>query len=100
MGGFKRVISSLFDPHGRGSKGMMIADVMGKGEVLFAEYVTVPYTLAAVSADKHVTEISTENVSIESRVSKGKIIKEAGELRAVVALKYKSDFDGNMQIKF
>ena len=40
-GAAKRVIASLFQPMGRGRKGMMIVD--GKSKVLFADYVTVPY---------------------------------------------------------
>ena len=101
-GGFKRVISSLIDPHGRGSKGVMIADVKGKGEILFAEYVTVPYTLAVICTDKSVTEIDTEKILIENRVTKGKPIKEiSGEVCKVVALKHKSDYsDGGQQLRF
>ena len=101
LGGFKRVISSLFDAHGRGSKGVMIADIKGKGEILFAEYVTIPYTLAVVHGEKQVAEIDTESISIESRVFKGKPIKEFGQVTKVFALKHKSDYaDGAMQIKF
>jgi len=99
LGGFKRVISSLIDPHGRGGKGVMLADIKGKGEILFADYVTVPYNLAIVSEEKQVTEISTENISIESRVFKGRPIKDAGTVKKVVALKYKSDYSGGVQIK-
>ncbi len=99
LGGFKRVISSLFDPRGRGGKGMMLADIKGKGEILFADYVTVPYNLAIVSEEKQVTEISTESISIESRVFKGRPVKDAGTVKKVVALKYKSDYSGGVQIK-
>ncbi|MBD5631861.1 MAG: DNA topoisomerase 4 subunit A [Clostridia bacterium] len=101
LGGFKRVISSLFDPHGRGSKGVMIADIKGKGEILFAEYVTIPYTLAIVYGEKQVTEVDTESIMIESRVFKGKPIKGLDNVTKVVALKHKSEYsDGRMQISF
>ena len=101
LGGFKRVISSLFDPHGRGSKGVMIADIKGKGEILFADYVTVPYTLAVVDNDRRVTEVDTESINIESRVFKGKPIKGINGVYKVVALKYKTAYeDGVMQMKF
>lgn len=100
LGGFKRVISSLFDEHGRGSKGMMIADLKDKGNLIFADYVTMPYKLAVVGEDKSVLEVDTEDISIENRVSKGKPILKTG-VSAVVALKYKSELDGNaVQIKF
>ncbi len=77
----------------------MIADIKGKGEILFADYVTVPYNLAIVSEEKQVTEISTESISIESRVFKGRPVKDAGTVKKVVALKYKSDYSGGVQIK-
>ena len=102
LGGFKRVIASIFDSHGRGSKGVMIADIKGKGEILFSEYVTMPYSLAIVQEDKTVIEINTEDVSIESnRVSKGKPIKGINAVKKVVALKHRSYFAGGAhQLKF
>lgn len=101
LGGFKRVIASLIDPHGRGGKGVMIADIKGKGEILFADYVTVPYKLAVIGADKAVTELDTETVTIENRVSKGKIIKGLEGVARVVALKHKTEYPaGGQQLKF
>ena len=101
LGGFKRVISSLFETYNRGAKGVMIADIKGKGEVLFANYVTMPYKLAVTCADKTVTEIDTEDITIESRIFKGKPVKGLGEVIKVTAMKYKSDYsDSGMQIKF
>lgn len=101
LGGFKRVISSLFETYNRGAKGVMIADIKGKGEVLFANYVTMPYKLAVTCADKTVAEIDTEDITIESRIFKGKPVKGLGEVVKVTAMKYKSDYsDSGMQIKF
>ncbi len=101
LGGFKRVISSLFETYNRGAKGVMIADIKGKGEVLFANYVTMPYKLAVTCADKTVAEIDTEDITIESRIFKGKPVKGLGEVIKVTAMKYKSDYsDSGMQIKF
>ena len=101
LGGFKRVISSLFETYNRGAKGVMIADIKGKGEVLFANYVTMPYKLAVTCADKTVTEIDTEDITIESRIFKGKPVKGLDEVIKVTAMKYKSDYsDSGMQIKF
>ena len=97
-GAAKRVIASLFQPMGRGRKGMMIVD--GKSKVLFADYVTVPYKLAVVRADNSVTEMDTEDISIEPRPSRGKYLPAAGEVTAAVSLKYRSDFeDGHQQMK-
>ena len=97
---FKRVISSLIDPLSRGRKGVMICD--SKSGVLFADYVTVPYTLAVVSEEGSVAEVQTEDIPIEPRPSRGKPMKAAGitSVKAVCALKYKSEFpDGNVQMK-
>lgn len=103
QGNFKRVISSTVDVLPRARKGVLIADIKGKGEILFADYVTVPYKLAVVNSDKTVVEIETEDILIENRVTKGKPIKGKGitEPVAVYSEKHKSDYqDGNIQIKF
>ena len=91
----KRVIASLFQPMGRGRKGMMIVD--GKSKVLFADYVTVPYKIAVLRADRSVTEMDTEDLSIEPRPSRGKPLPNPAEVTGVVALKYRSDFDDGKQ---
>lgn len=96
-GAAKRVIASLFQPMGRGRKGMMIVD--GKSKVLFADYVTVPYKVGIVRSDNSITEMDTEDISIEPRPSKGKPLPSASEVTAAIALKYRSDFDdGNQQL--
>ncbi len=102
-GTFKRVISSTIDQLPRARKGVLVADVKGKGEVLFAGYVTLPYTLAVFNGDKSLSEISTEDITIENRVAKGKPIKIKGvnDPVRVVAIKPKTDFpNGNQQLKF
>ncbi|MCM1438146.1 MAG: DNA topoisomerase 4 subunit A [Roseburia sp.] len=95
-GAAKRVIASLFQPMGRGRKGMMIVD--GKSKVLFADYVTVPYKIAIIRADNSQTETDTEDFAIEPRPSKGKPLPAASEVTGAVALKYRSDFDGGQQL--
>lgn len=101
-GGFKRVISSLIDPIGRACKGVIIADVKDCGSLLFADYVTIPYTLAVINKDGSVAELNTEEINIENRVTKGKKLKRNPPLdpAKVVALKQKSDYaDGNVQMR-
>lgn len=99
QGYIKRVIASLFAPIGRGRKGMMIVD--GKSEILFANYVTVPYKLGVVRQDNGLEEIDTENVSIEPRPARGKPLPGADKVTSVVALKYRSDYsESGMQLKF
>lgn len=100
LDGFKRVISSMFETYNRASKGVMIADVKGKGELTFANYVTVPYKLAVFCNDKSFKEIDTEELPIEGRVTRGKPIDGVAGVQSVVSMKYKSDFAGGMQIKF
>ncbi len=103
LGGFKRVVASTIDSISRACKGVMIADIKGKGEILFADYVTIPYTLAVVNEDKTVAEVNTEEISIETRIFKGRPLKIEGvsTVAAVYALKHRSDYpDGRMQIKF
>ena len=97
---FKRVISSLIDPLSRGRKGVMICDA--KSHVLFADYVTVPYSLAVISEEGTVCEVQTEDIPIDARASRGKALKGSGitSVKRVVALRYKSQFpDGNVQMK-
>ncbi|MDE7076480.1 MAG: hypothetical protein K2O62_04075, partial [Clostridia bacterium] len=97
LGAAKRVIASLFQPMGRGRKGMMIVD--GKSQVLFADYVTVPYKIGIIRTDNTVTEMDTEEISIEPRPSKGKALPAANDVSGAVALKYRSEYeDGNMQM--
>ena len=100
--GFKRVISSLIDPIGRACKGVIIADVKDCGSLLFADYVTIPYTLAVINKDGSVAELNTEEINIENRVTKGKKLKRNPPVdpAKVVALKQKSDYaDGNVQMR-
>ncbi len=104
-GYFKRVISSLIDPIGRARKGVIIADVKDCGRLLFADYVTIPYTLAIVNEDKSVAELSTEDISIENRISRGKKLKRTPPVSPVkvFALKQKSDDGkggGGIQLRF
>jgi len=97
-GSIKKVIASLFQPMGRGRKGMMIVD--GKSKVIFADYVTVPYKVGVIYGNA-VEELDTEDISIESRPSKGKPLKNAAAVSGAVALKYRSEYsDGNVQMKF
>ena len=99
---FKRVIVSTITPIGRACKGVTIADVKDCGRLLFADYVTIPYTLAIINKDGSVAEINTEEISIENRVTKGKKLKRTPPIdpERIVPLKQKSDYsDGNVQLR-
>lgn len=97
QGCIKKVIASLFNPMGRGRKGMMIVD--NKSKVIFADYVTLPYKVAILRSDNSVEELDTENIAIEPRPSRGKPLANATLVTGAVALKYRSDFEGGMQLK-
>lgn len=98
---FKRVATSVFDEHNRGSKGVMIADIKGKAEIMFADLVTVPYKIAVVDGEKTVREFESEDIQLDNRVSRGKPLADVGSVSCVVALKYKTLYpDGNIQMKF
>ena len=102
LNGVKRVVASTIEPIGRACKGVMIADIKGKGEIVFADYVTIPYSVAFVNDNKTVIEVNTEDIPIETRVFRGKPLKVAGmaNILSAYALKHRSDFpDGRQQIK-
>ena len=71
-GTVKKVIASQVDPMARNRKGVKIIDLGGKRKVIFADYVTKPYKLAVTMDDGTLVEADTEDISIESRTTKGK----------------------------
>ncbi len=86
---FKRVIAAQIDPLPRYRKGVKIADLKGE-EVIFADYVTVPYMLAIVTEEGTMTEIATEEVSIDAGGTRGRPIRGATWKAAeVYAMKYR-----------
>ncbi len=93
FGTFKRVVASQFDPQNRATKGMMVSDVKtrdGKGDIIFAGYVTDPYYLG-VSCESGVQELYTEDISIENRVSKGKSLSGIKNVASVCSLKFRTE---------
>lgn len=74
----KRVIVSFFKISKRNRKGVKIQDLNEKtgNEILFAEYVRMPYDIAYFDAGGVLKFINTEDISIENTVSKGKRIKQ------------------------
>ena len=90
-GKFKRVISSLIDPMARNRKGTIVVGLNDGEEVLYANYVTVPYMLAVVEHSGVVSELSTEDVMITIASAKARKIARYAEnsVKAVYALPYK-----------
>ena len=88
-GKFKRVIAAQVDPLPRYRKGVQIASLKNE-EVLFADYVTVPYMLAVVTQDGSLTEISTEDIPIDATSTKGRALKGVKwTAKAVYPMKYR-----------
>ena len=72
----KRVISSTLDPGSRYLKGVKIIE-LDRGEVFYVGTVKMPYDLA-VSSGGETTLLNTENIRIDTRTTKGKLLYKAG----------------------
>ncbi len=84
---FKRVIAAQIDPLPRYRKGVRIATLKDDDIVIFAEYVTEPYTLA-VETESGMTELSTEQIPIDATYTRGRQIKAIKDApKAVYAIK-------------
>ena len=73
-GKFKRVIVAQIDPISRNCKGVKIASLT-TDQVIYADYVTVPYQLALVFKNGKMKEISTEDVPIDATNTRGRSLK-------------------------
>ncbi len=88
-GRWKRVIAAQVDTLPRYRKGVQIASLKGE-EVLFAEYVTVPYMLAVTTDEGTMTEISTEEIPIDATNTRGRALKNVKwTAKEVIAMKYR-----------
>ncbi len=88
-GRYKRVIAAQIDPLPRYRKGVQIVSAKD-ARVIFADYVTKPYMLAVVTEDGTMSEISTEEIPIDTTNTRGRAMKgvtwKAAEL---FAMKYR-----------
>ena len=80
-GCYKRVIASEIEPMARYRKGIKIAELGAKGNVVYADYVKQPYTFAVIDNFGVAFTLSTEEVSIEGRTTKGKTLKNEHKKR-------------------
>lgn len=94
----KRVVVSTINALSRARKGVMV--IGGSSKLLFADYVTLPYKVAIARSNNTVTEIDTEDISIEPRPSKGKALADAATVVGAVALKYRGLNANDTQLKF
>lgn len=74
----KRVIVSYFKISKRNRKGIKIQDLNDKSgnEIVFAQYVRMPYDIAVFDGGGNISCVNTEDISIENTVSKGKLLKQ------------------------
>ncbi len=92
-GRYKRVIAAQIDPLNRNCKGVKIA-TLKEEKIFFADYVTVPYLLAVVTEDGTMTEISTEDVPIDTTLTRGRPLKSAKwTAKEIYAMKYRKADD-------
>ena len=77
---YKRVIAADVEPISRGGKGVKICEVTSN-RVLYAGVVKEPFTLALTDAMGLSYGVNTEDISIESRTSKGKQLKNEHKKR-------------------
>ena len=88
---FKRVIAAQIDPLPRYRKGVHIA-MLKEDEIIFADYVTVPYMLAVTTDEGTMSEISTEQVAIDATNTRGRPVRGAKwKAVEVFAMKYRKD---------
>lgn len=78
---YKRVLSVDIEPLARYRKGVKICELGKVNKVIFAEYVKDPYDIAVLDTFGVVFTINTEDISIESRTSKGKSLKNENKKR-------------------
>ena len=85
---FKRVIAAQIDSLPRYRKGVQITSLKGES-IIFADYVTVPYMLAAVT-DKGMAEFSTEDIPIDATNTRGRTLRGVKwTAKEVYAMKYR-----------
>ncbi len=73
-GRFKRVIAAQIDPLPRYRKGVQITSLKDT-ELIFADYVTKPYTLAVRTNEDELIEIDTEEIPIDNTSTRGRPFK-------------------------
>ena len=81
----KRVILPTIEPKNRYGKGVTLCDVQKPKELAFVSLVTNPYDFAIFFVDGDLVAVSTDDVDIEARTSKGKNL-----LKKVAKKKYES----------
>ena len=80
-GCYKRVIVDEIEPMARYRKGVKICELGKNGKIVFVDYVKEPYNIAVIDTFGVAFTVSTEDVSIEGRTTKGKTLKNENKKR-------------------
>lgn len=80
-GFYKRVIISDIEPMARYRKGIKVVELGGQNRVIFADCVKEPFDIAVTDNFGVTFTVNTEDISIESRTSKGKTLKNENKKR-------------------
>ncbi len=82
----KRVIMAQIPETARARKGVKMFDFKKGGEIVGGGFVKEPYKLAVVADTKDVTVLSTENVEIDKREGKGKLLSDVKFFERIIAV--------------
>ena len=80
-GFYKRVLSSEIKPVGRYGKGIKICELGSVNKIVYADMVKEPFDFAVADNFGVVFKVNTEDISIESRTTKGKTLKNENKKR-------------------
>ena len=86
-GRVKRIIAAQVDSLPRYRKGVRIAALREGEKVIFADYVTKPYMLGIISSEGTMSEVSTEDISIDAMNTRGRPLKGGITASEIFALK-------------
>ncbi len=81
-GYYKRVLSCEVEPICRSRKGVKVTTLGKMDKIIFASYVKEPYNIGVIDNFGVGFMVNTEDLSIESRISKGKTLKDENKKRS------------------
>ncbi len=81
-GCYKRVLTYEIEPMARYRKGVKICELGGENKIIYAGYVKEPFDLVVVDNFGVPFTVNTEDITIESRVNKGKTLKNENKKRS------------------
>ncbi len=80
-GFYKRVQVKDIEPMARYRKGIKVCELGGVNKIVYAGYIKEPYNVAVIDTFGVAFTVSTEDITVESRTSKGKTLKNENKKR-------------------